>query len=47
MANSFGSRAALLAGNSDYKIHRLDAVYKKVPRVAAPRGKRPNGKKKR
>ncbi len=34
MANSFGSRATLRAGDKDYTIYRLDAVYKKVPRAA-------------
>ena len=34
MANSFGSRAILTVGDRSYTIHRLDAVYKKLPDAA-------------
>ncbi len=34
MANSFGSRATLRVGDKDYTIHRLDAVYRKIPQAA-------------
>src|SRR5690242_9996677 len=34
MANSFGSQSALRCGDQEYTIHRLDAVYRKVPQAA-------------
>ena len=34
MANSFGSQSTLKVGDRSYTIHRLDAVYKKLPDAA-------------